>query len=644
MRGSIALALNCISSAQSFRAFASTNCLDRLRMIRQFWGRSVELKYCDIVMKGGITSGVVYPYTITELATEYCFKSIGGTSAGAIAATLTAAAELGRREGHVRSFDVIKELPAELGREHFLLDLFQPSPESRKVFKVFLSGLRSGTAASGLFAALFALIANFWLALLVGLVLGLIVPILLWLLLRGPVATYFVLGALWVALLVAVSILFSVSRTVLKSLGSGGFGMCSGISVSGSSKQPALTDWLHHKIQVAAGRKPGAAPVTFGDLWAAKPYPGEEARTELAINLQVVTTDLTEGRPHTLPVEFRGFYFNPEEFAALFPTDVLQFMVSNDRSSETEGAHAQSARNVLSPDGKELVRFPEGSQLPILVAARMSLSFPILLKAVPLYAIDFSLANNQRRDEKEEPYIAERCWFSDGGICSNFPMHFFDSPLPRWPTFGINLKAPHPDHDKDESDFVWLPTKPGSGRQLAWNRFDSGSDWSRILGFFGAIINTMQNWRDNIQATAAGYRDRIVHVSLRPNEGGLNLNMPPELISRLSERGRTAGTLLRTTFSFSEHMWVRYRLTMCSIHDYLRRLDNSWRNPVPQDDLGREYINGQKSPPLTGKNRGAVEELRRNLLQLASVFQNWIGDPCEGAPRPKAELRGQPKY
>ena len=57
------------------------------------------------------------------------------------------------------------------------------------------------------------------------------------------------------------------------------------------------------------------------------------------------------------------------------------------------------------------------------VAARLSLSFPVLLSAIPLY------------DEQGTQH-----WFSDGGICSNFPLHFFDSPLPRWPTFGLDLQ------------------------------------------------------------------------------------------------------------------------------------------------------------------------------------------------------------
>jgi len=47
-------------------------------------------------MKGGITSGVVYPLAACELAKAFRFKNIGGTSAGAIAAAATAAAELGR--------------------------------------------------------------------------------------------------------------------------------------------------------------------------------------------------------------------------------------------------------------------------------------------------------------------------------------------------------------------------------------------------------------------------------------------------------------------------------------------------------------------------------------------------------------------
>ena len=43
------------------------------------------VKECDVVMKGGITSGVIYPHAVCQLATTHRLRSVGGTSAGAIA-------------------------------------------------------------------------------------------------------------------------------------------------------------------------------------------------------------------------------------------------------------------------------------------------------------------------------------------------------------------------------------------------------------------------------------------------------------------------------------------------------------------------------------------------------------------------------
>ena len=90
---------------------------------------------CDVVMKGGITSGVVYPLAVVELATRYQFKNIGGASAGAIAAGFAAAAEYGRRMG---GFLRSARLPQEVSRS--LLSLFQPTPRLRPVFGVLVHG------------------------------------------------------------------------------------------------------------------------------------------------------------------------------------------------------------------------------------------------------------------------------------------------------------------------------------------------------------------------------------------------------------------------------------------------------------------------------------------------------------------------
>ena len=45
---------------------------------------------CDLVMKGGVTSGIVYPRLVTRLSHRHRFVRIGGASAGAIAAAFTA--------------------------------------------------------------------------------------------------------------------------------------------------------------------------------------------------------------------------------------------------------------------------------------------------------------------------------------------------------------------------------------------------------------------------------------------------------------------------------------------------------------------------------------------------------------------------
>src|SRR5258705_1990102 len=54
---------------------------------------------CDLVMKGGITSGVIYPLAVCQLAATRRLRSVGGTSAGANAAAGAAAAEYRRDAG-----------------------------------------------------------------------------------------------------------------------------------------------------------------------------------------------------------------------------------------------------------------------------------------------------------------------------------------------------------------------------------------------------------------------------------------------------------------------------------------------------------------------------------------------------------------
>src|SRR5882724_7850968 len=103
-------------------------------------------RFCDLVMKGGITSGVVYPLAACKLSDFFRFKNIGGTSAGAIAAAATAAAELGRESAN-GGFRLLADLPKFLGQKPpndpnpNLFHFFQPQPGTKALFDLCISAL-----------------------------------------------------------------------------------------------------------------------------------------------------------------------------------------------------------------------------------------------------------------------------------------------------------------------------------------------------------------------------------------------------------------------------------------------------------------------------------------------------------------------
>src|SRR5579884_2966044 len=113
-------------------------------------------KHCDVVLKGGVTSGIVYPLALCELATKYQFKGLGGTSSGAIVASFAAAAEYYRQSQGVAGYappavrSPTRELrPGIVGLEDFAEDLktgdrlfsvFDPSAETKPIFDVLFAG------------------------------------------------------------------------------------------------------------------------------------------------------------------------------------------------------------------------------------------------------------------------------------------------------------------------------------------------------------------------------------------------------------------------------------------------------------------------------------------------------------------------
>jgi hypothetical protein len=124
--------------------------------------------YCDLIMKGGITSGVVYPKLISGLAARYHFKNIGGASAGAIAAAGCAAAEFRRLTGDPGGFEELKALPEMLGKTEpggkgsLLRNLFQPTKALSRHFDVLIASLNQPSKVAIVANALGTLLQRYW--------------------------------------------------------------------------------------------------------------------------------------------------------------------------------------------------------------------------------------------------------------------------------------------------------------------------------------------------------------------------------------------------------------------------------------------------------------------------------------------------
>jgi Patatin-like phospholipase len=556
-----------------------------------------KLLDCDIVMKGGITSGVVYPLAITELAKSYRFRNIGGTSAGAIAAAATAAAEYSRRHGDAGTgFGELKDLPAVLAKDSptvkgsTLFALFQPEPRTLPLFAVATAGLEA-KGIGKLWKTLPAALTEFAGSAGAGALAGIVVGCFAWPLTDGWGRVVALTAAVLLALLgMAVGLLAGITWNAVTEIPRNRFGLCSGApSAAYPAGTPALTPWMAELYNRIAGfpvppadsssatspdAEPSAGegtikPLTFFDLWGT-----EDMNTQHDTELQFITTNLTHGRPHRLPYDTTRLYFKPAELREYFPGWVVRWMEEHPREPSSDPPSAEHRAAVAAG----FAPMPAPAHLPVVVAARLSLSFPILFSAIPLYAIDYT------RDDR----LPGRCWFSDGGLCSNFPVHFFDHALPRWPTFDINLRDVDRVSDNEADNFYVVPDNR-AGIQEWWTRFDQAKEAggkepgpaAKLLGFVFAMVFAAKDWHDNMQTRVPGYRDRVVHISMSAEEGGLNLSMPAERIERLGVRGCLAARKLGTRFSpagdgspmtWDNHRWIRFRTTFRLIEEELREM------------------------------------------------------------------------
>jgi hypothetical protein len=615
---------------------------------------------CDMVMQGGITSGIVYPAAILRLAQRFRLKTIGGTSAGAIAAAVAAAAEFRRAADPSdpgAGYALVKTSVMEwLGRGTNLQSLFVPVVQLAPLFWIFLWLLGLGSAMRRFTVrGAFNLVVS--LAVLLFATYGAIAALF-----GSPDWWLFEAARIAAIVALAVAVLCVIAVVVLLPLSN--FGICTGgkrgtLPNLFHPKTEPLTYWLSKQIDAIANT--GAKrPLTYADLWLGRvTADGEHVADkpkDPVIELRMVTTSLTLGRPFTFPLETEIFYFRPDDLRRLFPDYVVDWLVGHARAADPMKPQEVARHAYLRERG--YLPLPIAGELPVILGTRMSLSFPILLSAVRLWAIDWTRVVNTQNPT--QPLI-EAVWFSDGGVSSNFPIALFDAPLPTRPTLGISLGEFPPDVDPNvAANGVSMANDNKEKIASTWTRFAAGGLTSKVPGFAGAIIGAMQNWQDTMQSEAPGFRDRIAHVRLTSNEGGLNLTMPPSVIATLQQRGELAGEMLLDHFAFppapgvvtdwNNHRRVRLRTTLDVAQRYATRFHDVWNAPgtppgqPPYPEVIAGMIGGGDGYPFVSAAQFA--EAQRVVKQLDGVAGDVPPNTSVSyrAPKPASDLHARPRF
>lgn len=568
-------------------------------------------KDCDLIMKGGVTSGVVYPGAVWVIGQEFRLRNIGGTSAGALATVIAAAAEYRRQispgKDDFSGFELIHKMPKELGGK--LGKLFVPSPGLGSLLMTARALMTTPVRLYMWIWMLWAIFrAHWWIC----------IPVLVlwtwistdWLGLGWALVTG-ALGALLAGVLM-------FADAALRRLPKADFGICPGILpkiVYGLRPKEALGEWLHSQVQTVAGL-PLNRPLTVGDLARAG---GADGVADRAISVAAMTTDLSSQRPYKLPLAAPIHWFREDEMARVVPPEILTYL--------TDEATKMTA--AWNGDNHNFFRLKVGDAFPVWLVARMSLSFPGLIAAVPLYRYVDAAGDGK------QPGLA-RCLFTDGGLSSNFPVHFFDSTLPRRPTFGIALGSVSAELDAAPSlsdDLqVQMPPTPSFKDWTAPQSYpasDLPARDVRSIGSFGmAMLDTAKDWQDTLQSRLPGFRERIVHVRLKRSEGGLNLSMRAEVIERLSRLGELAGKKL-IGFDFNEHRKLRALVALPQLKDSCASIGRAF-SEGPEDSRMRGLFDMPYETPA-----GAFDSWRANeLLDFAEAL---VRDG-ESLPPPKYGL------
>lgn len=722
-------------------------------------------RFCDVVLDGGVINGVVYPGFLIELARKFRFRSLGGTSVGAIAAALAAACEYNRRYGSNNGFNEgLAKMPGELAdwvneaeKITRIRSLFQPDPTVRPIFNWFVDLLGGrlnninamvaeelerikATALTGQVNkadslsyelpdkpwSIARLICRVWLKTMHHLGPN-IFEMLLWALLAfvcvvivNPLSVFwqvvlpqyfFLVGAL------VVSPLLCFSKQIYMLIRLPGSGACSGMRSEKSPNQ-GLSEWLHEGVQKAANM-PLHKPLTFSNLWAAPNGPkGATDNSEpKSIDLRMITTCLSHGRIYELPLTDNSLtlMFKLSEFKPYFPTEVIDHLrrvskrLSFDSCALLQKKYDERIAAIDRTTNKGLVKLsklkllasridpifsaPEdvdsglndpdirelpSADLPIVVAARFSMSCPMLFQNLPLIGFNF--------DTDFEDLDFVRLWFSDGGIGSNFPIHLFDKSIPRWPSFGLKILDDPPrlnSQDKPIKTYIPFAHKDGSDDNLLYPR-DRGAftivksppSFSNFIKLLFSIYTSAKDGHDQSFLRMPDVRNRVVRIYMNNRAGNmLNLKIEPKQIIDLAlivgaEGGRNAalaylGQQQNPRYatwvnSWQDHRWVRFNLLTQGLRSYLKGFTTAVNSVgLPETTDGNSLIDqimqASSTPPLRSRplmrdeivlTQAQSDELLA-IVKSISALENQLHAldlPQPYLPEPMPVLRFKPQY
>ena len=336
---------------------------------------------------------------------------------------------------------------------------------------------------------------------------------------------------------------------------------------------------LLHDGGIGSDTDAGRAPLTFGDLWLGRVGPRRDEDADLllraasdpehrVVDLALTTTNVTQRRPYRFPLpaaaelERRGLtplLFCRMCLEAVLPVRVVAHLVA--ASPALEADHTCPRH-----EGSQLFELPDPWDVPVALAVRMSMAVPGLLTAVPLATVEADLD----RPGKETVHLH---WFADGDLSAGMPVSFFDTLLPRWPTFGFHVQ---PDaasaRDLDGAPTAgpgWvLPEQDAARKPVHWHDAASLGTFTRLLA------GTARAWADASVSDLPGFRGRVAQVSSLPSSGADPVPFVRQrTVLSLALRGYEAGEALRARFTGSDdgiagqsqtdrYRWIRLRTAL----------------------------------------------------------------------------------